>query len=79
VRGQKDACTPGLIFGDESWRSRADLREAGQRQASWRRRHAAKPSHVVLWHELIDAASPVCKNAVTAAVRLLCSCCQPVQ
>ena len=28
-----------------------------------------KPSRVVLWHKLIDAAIPVCKNAVTAAVR----------
>ena len=32
-----------------------------------------KPSRVVLWHKLIDAAIPVCKNAVTAAVRLCCA------
>ena len=39
----------------------------------------AHPSHpgIVLWHKLIDAAVPVCKNAVTA-VRL-CSACSPAK
>ena len=26
VRGQKDACTPGLMFGDKSWRSHSSLK-----------------------------------------------------
>ena len=51
------------------------FREAGQWQATWRRRHAAKPSHVLLWHKLIDAARS-CHNCSCQAVLIAVNLCR---
>ncbi len=74
MRGQKDACTLGLIFGDKSWRSHTAFREAGQWQASRGGASAAKPSHVLLWHKVIDAA-PSCHNCSCPAVLIAVNLC----
>ena len=66
VRGQKDACTPGLISGQKPVAISSREARLEWRQASVAAASTERPSHGALWHKLIDAAIPVCKNAVSA-------------